>query len=290
MLLTKLRKGGFINPPAFIDETHTAFLAMVGSTAYGVAQPDSSDIDVAGFVVPPKEDTFPSKELVGFGKPHERFQVWTEHHIKANRKEYDMAVFSIVKFFNLALKNAPNALDILFVPDNCVLHSTKVGQMVREKRRLFLHKGAWHTLKGFAYNNFHRYKQTDPAAAANEKRAATIEAHGYDTKSMSQVVRCLDFAEQILTEHDLDLQRNREQIKSVRRGEWTLERVQDFFEEREKSLGQVYLDSTLQHGPDEAAIRQLLLDCLEEQYGDLGGTTAQRDTSIDEVLTDMRRV
>jgi len=50
----------------------------------------------------------------------------------------------------LAMKNNPNIIDSLFTPQFCVLHTTKVGNMVRDARRSFLHKGAWHRFKGYA--------------------------------------------------------------------------------------------------------------------------------------------
>jgi len=86
MLLMNLKKNGFISPPAFVDESTTAFLAITGSTSYGVSQPGSSDFDVAGFVLPSKEDVFPHLrgEILGFGKTVDRFETWSMHHVKAN--------------------------------------------------------------------------------------------------------------------------------------------------------------------------------------------------------------
>jgi hypothetical protein len=292
MIIDKLRKQGLIQPMPFMNEKTVAFLAMTGSTSYGVAMPSSSDMDVSGFAVPDKEDVFPHLrgEIVGFGNPKNRFETWQEHHIKANNKEYDFTIHSIVKFFHLVMGNNPNSLDVLFVPDNCVLHITPVGKIVRDNRRQFLHKGAWHKFKGFAYNNFHRYKQTDPSQAANEKRAATIAEHGYDTKGMYHVVRLFGEVEQILSEGDLDLLRNSDQLKSIRRGEWTLERLQAYFEEREITLEQLYQSSTLPHKPNEEALRQVLLQCLEEQYGSLDGAVSRGGTSAEAVLADLRRL
>jgi len=95
------------------------------------------------------------------------------------------------------------------------------------------------------------------------------------------MIRLLGEIEQILTEGDLDIQRNREQLKSVRRGEWSLDQVQTYFEEKEKSLEQVYIDSNLPYGPDEKALRNL--------YGDLSAV-AVRDTSVADVLRDFQAV
>ena len=73
-------------------------------------------------------------------------------------------------------------------------------------------------------------------------------------------------AEQIMIEGDLDLQKNREQLKSIRRGEWSIERVQEYFNDKEKALEDIYLKSTIPNSPDENAIKNLLLNCLELLY------------------------
>ena len=67
----------------------------------------------------------------------------------------------------------------------------------------------------------------------------------------------MDYIEQILTEGCLDLRRNREMWKSIRRGEWTLGQIKDWFNNKEKDLEKVYLESKLQHSPDEDRIKAL---------------------------------
>src|SRR5437868_10325985 len=101
------------------------------------------------------------------------------------------------------------------------------------------------------------------------KRAKLREKYGLDVKFAYHVVRLLNEAEQILLEGDLDLQRNREQLKSIRRGEWTEQQILDYFEKKRVDLEGVRARSTLPPGPDLAALRDLLLRCLEMHYGSL---------------------
>jgi hypothetical protein len=101
------------------------------------------------------------------------------------------------------------------------------------------------------------------------KRKETRDKYGFDVKFAYHVVRLLNEVEQILTEGDLDLQRNNEQLKAIRRGDWTEQQIREYFERREKELETVYQNSKLPYGPDEAAIKELLLNCLEEHYGNL---------------------
>ena len=162
----------------------------MGSQAYGVSI-DDSDLDVYGFCIPPKDLVFPhlAGEIPGFGRQIQRFDQFQEHHVKDPNKEveYDFTIYSIVKYFQLCMENNPNMIDSLFTPRNCVIHSTAVSELVRENRRMFLHKGAWHKFKGYAYAQMAKIRTK--TNANNEKRAASIAAHGYDLKFAYHIVR-----------------------------------------------------------------------------------------------------
>lgn len=133
----------------------------MGSYAYGVSS-DNSDVDVYGFSIPPKGIIFPHLDgyISGFGHKPEIFEQYQQHHIKdvGAKKEYDLSIYNIVKYFNLVMENNPNCIDSLFTPRNCVLHSTEVGEMVRNDRKIFLHKGSWHKFKGYAYSSISKVK------------------------------------------------------------------------------------------------------------------------------------
>jgi predicted nucleotidyltransferase len=284
-LIEKLQKKELIHPPSFLP-VNTHYLVVMGSVAYGVSS-DNSDQDIYGFCIPPKEDVFPTLrgEIPGFGRQKSRFDVWQEHHIKdeMERKQYDFCVYSIVRYFDLCMENNPNMIDSLFVPQRCVLYCPAVGNLVRENRKTFLHRGCWHKFKGYAYAQMHKMDGSvveveDPETGElklvrvkkqNPKREADYEKHGYDLKFAYHIVRLLSEVEQILVEGDLDLERNREQLKSIRRGEWSRKQIVDYFADKEKSLEEVYNKSTLPYGPDEDKIKELLLNCLEMHYGSL---------------------
>jgi len=102
-------------------------------------------------------------------------------------------------------------------------------------------------------------------------RFENVKIKGMDTKFLYHVVRLLNEVEQILIEGDLVLDRNREQLKAIREGMWTLEQIQSYFYEKEKTLEDTYQKSSLPWGPDEGKIKIILLNCLEEFYGSLEG-------------------
>jgi predicted nucleotidyltransferase len=287
MILDNLYKQKLIHPPKWLL-SNCSYLTTMGSQAYGVST-DDSDLDVYGFCIPPKDIVFPHLAgiIPGFGNQGERFEQWQEHHIRDPNKavEYDFSVYSVVKYFQLCMENNPNMIDSLFTPRQCVIHSTPVSEHMRENRKLFLHKGSWHRFKGYAYAQMAKIR--NKVNASNPKRAETIAQHGYDLKFAYHIVRLLNEVEQILVEGDLDLQRNREQLKEIRRGEWTLEQVESYFESKEKLLEATYAASKLPHGPDEAVLKKLLLECMEMHYGDLG-SAIKRDVNVEGLVRDMR--
>ncbi|MEO7716668.1 MAG: nucleotidyltransferase domain-containing protein [Capsulimonas sp.] len=280
----KLTERGLVKPPKFLPN-NIQYETIMGSVAYGVSN-DLSDTDLYGFCIPEKETVFPHLrgEIPGFGQPIPKFEQWQEHHVLdqsaggGKGRTYDLAIYNIVKYFQLCMENNPNMIDSLFTPRTCVLHSTQVGNMVRENRRLFLHKGAWHKFKGYAYSQIHKMNSKDAPVG---KRQELVAQFGYDVKYAYHVVRLLDEVEQILTEGDIDLQRNREQLKSIRRGEWTQADILSHFERKERDLETLYTNSKLAHAPDEVKIKQLLLDCLEHHYGSLSECVVNVDAAAD---------
>lgn len=290
MILQKLRAAAVIHPPRWLVD-NTQYLTIMGSQAYGVSGA-TSDNDVYGMCVPPKDLVFPhlAGEILGFGSQVQRFDQWQQHHVvhpDGRDQTYDFQVFGIVRYFQLAMECNPNMIDSLFTPRRCVLHSTQVGEYMRENRRLFLHKGAWHKFRGYAYSQMHKIKAK--VNSSNPDRAESIAKFGYDVKFAYHVVRLLDEVEQIMVEQDLDLERNREQLKAIRRGEWTLDQLESHFEAKERHLKNTYAVSTLRHSPDEAAIKTVLLDCLEMYFGSLKDAVV-REPSTESLIRELEEV
>jgi len=295
-----LSKRGLITPPPFVPGG-VQYEVIMGSEAYGVSSGDS-DRDIYGFCVPPKDVVFPhtAGDIQGFGRQKKRFEQYEQHHVKdpeafgGTGVEYDFSIYNIVKYFSLCMENNPNMIDSLFVPQRCVVYATKIGQMVREKRRIFLHKGSWFKFKGYSYSSFKKMCNKNPEQGS--KRYEDVKKHGYSTKFAYHVIRLLNEVEEILTEGNLTLDKNREQLKDIRAGNWSAEQIKEYFETKERDLETLYTASTLQHGPDEEAIKRLLLECLEEYYGSLEKCVtvpnAEREAlrEIDTVLNKVRQL
>jgi predicted nucleotidyltransferase len=282
-LVQHLVEQKLIRPPHWLA-ANTHYLTIMGSIAYGVADTNDegvqSDFDLYGVCIPPKEVVFPhlAGAVWGFGKyregmPKSHFGQYQQHHVfdpsarGGKGREYDLQIYNIVKYSQLCMECNPNMIDSLFTHETMVQHITQVGQILRDNRKKFLHQGICDKFKGYAYSQVHKMQTKTPEEGS--KRAKVVEKHGFDLKFAYHVVRLLNEAEQLLLEGDLDLQRNREQLKSIRRGEWTQQQILDYFEKKRVDLEDARMKSSLPPAPDEDAIRGILLTCLEAHYGSL---------------------
>ena len=108
-----------------------------------------------------------------------------------------------------------------------------------------------------------------------------MQNSSYDVKFAYHVVRLLAEVEMILMEEDIDLQRNNEQLKAIRRGEWTEDRLRRWCADKESHLERIYAESKLRTLPDELKIRALLLNCLEDHFGSLEGCVVNPDRAVE---------
>ena len=268
MLLQTLEKRGLIHPPSWLSD-NTVYLTLMGSHAYGCNEEGKSDFDYYGICIPTKAIVFPHTDgaIWGFGRNQKRFEQWQEQHIidPSNQREYDFQVFNIIKMFMLMMENNPNCINAIYTPEDCVHHTTAIGEMIREKRDIFLHKGCWARFKGYSISQMHKMSSKQ----ATGKRKEIRDKWGFDLKFGMHCVRLLSECEMILMEGTLDLRRNREQLKAIRRGEMSEAKIIEWAELKTKQLEELYVKSKLRETPDEPKIKQLLLDCLEHHYGSL---------------------
>ena len=274
-ITSTLIDGGALSPPEFLASS-VRYETLMGSVAYGVSQ-DRSDMDIYGFCVPPAPEVFPhlKGEVPGFGKPAPLFEQFQQHHVRLPQDPtvYDLNIYSIVRFVSLCMDNNPNMIESLFTPEACVLHTSAAGKRFRAARSSMLHKGLWPKFKGFTMSQLHKMHIKHPKPQS--KRAALVEAFGYDVKFGYHAVRLLDFADQLLTQADLDMTRQRDTLVAIRQGAWTQARLVSYCEEEMARLEEVCASSHLPDASDERAVRALLLECLEEEYGSLEGIVAR---------------
>lgn len=121
----------------------TILLVKGGSHAYGL-NTETSDLDVRGICVPPRE------YFLGFVNRFEQVE---------QRVPVDLTVFGITKFFALAAECNPNIIEILFTDESDWLHVCEpYGRWLVDARESFLSQKAKHTFSGYAMAQLKRIR------------------------------------------------------------------------------------------------------------------------------------
>jgi hypothetical protein len=156
-----------------------------------------------------------------------------------------------------------------------------MGELVRENRHLFLSKKCWHTFKGYAYSQMQKMNHKKPEG----KRILTVQKYGYDVKFAYHLVRLINEIQLIMSTGNLDLEQNREQLKAIRRGDWSQEKVVQYFEWKEKALEELYNDTKeIPYKPRTEEIRDLLFKCLEMHFTSITDARPENDELVSKKL------
>lgn len=251
--------------PLEVKNGRTCLLAKTGSHAFGVND-DSSDIDVMGIVIPPREILFPYKnKIFGFGAVPEPFEQCELFHVDIDGKSHDFTFYNIVKIFDLATKSNPNIVDYIFVPDRCIIQSDSIWNIIKNNRTLFLSKQIENKFIGYAYSQIKKIEEKKNFQ--NKKRQAWANEYGYDLKFAYHCVRLLLEAEYIAEYNDLNVECNVLILKDIRNGLWTFDDIKNFFDEKTKDIKHKFSISELPDKPDIGKIENVLIQCLKEQFG-----------------------
>lgn len=116
------------------------FETVVGSRAYGIHREDS-DYDRVGVMIPGKEYFFGWKKF-------EQFQGF----------DTDRTIYDIRKAISLIKDNNPNMMDLLWMPERCILKMTPYWESVVEHRDWFVSKRVRYTYSGYAIAQLKRIK------------------------------------------------------------------------------------------------------------------------------------
>ena len=172
------------------------YKCIVGSKLYGTFTEDS-DTDYLGVFVPGKGYT------LGF-KVCEQVELKTNpsNSRKANTKsDVDYTCYAVPKIVQMLIKNNPTALEILYVPKNCIVADSVYGKLLRDNMHLFVSKKAKHTFVGYAISQ--------KSKVLNKK------------DRYSQFIKALDIAESWLKDGHTELPQTLElNTDLIEKGHW----------------------------------------------------------------------
>lgn len=130
--------------------------------------------------------------------------------------------------------------------------------LVMEKERAYkAKKTEWKNYKNWERNR-------DPSRAALEAQ------YGYDTKHGAHLARLMRMGHEILTTGKVNVYRegiDADEIRAIRKGAWTYDRLMEFAEDADKKLTEVYNSKkyVVPHAPDRKGVNDLCIKLL--RYG-----------------------
>ena len=121
MTIDQLRNSGMI-----------IFEGIVGSQAYGIATP-TSDVDKKGVFIQDQDS------ILGFG-----------YIDQVNDTKNDQTFYEVKRFIELLASNNPNMLELLNLPEDCIVYKDPIFDLILEYRNDFITKMCRHSFGGYA--------------------------------------------------------------------------------------------------------------------------------------------
>ena len=126
------------------NKKHKIFECITGSRLYGT-HTEISDYDFFGVAIPPQEVLL--DPFMNFEQKDKGF------------KDKDKTIYALAQFFKLCADNNPNIIEMLFVPEQNVVHMDNRWQQIIDNRHLFVSKKARYSFSGYAISQLHAIKR-----------------------------------------------------------------------------------------------------------------------------------
>ncbi len=230
-----------------------------GSIAHGLYVPQENpnsidDKDIMSIIIPSKEYYLGLKEFGSKGTK------------EIKQDEWDIVIYEVKKFINLLSKGNPNVLSMLWLPEDCYIYLSEEGKELIKNRNLFVSKQVYHSFVGYAYGQLHRMTHQAFQGYMGEKRKKLVKEFGYDTKNASHLIRLLRMGIEFLVEGKLYVRRkDSHELLSIKRGEWSLEKVKETATDLFKKAELAYINSFLPNEIDIDKINSLCIKILERR-------------------------
>ena len=203
---------------------------LVGSRAYGT-EIEGSDWDYKGVFIQDPLDLF----LNGPKKIIE---------ISEDEIYYELGYFA-----TMCLSQNPTILEMLYAPEDCVIHSSEHWRRFQNKRDLILSKKAIHAYRGYIY------KEIKELTRGN--------------KQAMHILRAAMTARWVALEHTVKVRLPAAQLsvlQRVRAGEWTMESVVKEAGALIDKMVEDFATSTLRDEPDREKIEEKVMDIKKEYF------------------------
>lgn len=231
----------------------------VGSHSHGTHDPKPGSIDDTDFmlvVLPPVE------RLLGLSK----WEHWT-----MQQDELDVVAYSLEKYVRLVLKANPNVVGTLWLRDEDYLFRSFPFKMLQEQRHRFSSMEAYNAFAGYAYAQLKRLEGGACRGYMGAKRKELVKQFGYDPKNASHLIRLYRMGIEFVQTGTLNVFRpDAEELKTIKRGKWSLEQVRREADRLEAQMQAAKETSPLPKQPDYLWAEEFLVNVQRKKIAGFG--------------------
>jgi hypothetical protein len=139
------------------------------------------------------------------------------------------------------------------------------GKELIANRQLFMSKQLFKTFGGYAVSQLKHMTRINEGGYQGSLRRERFEKFGYDCKNASHLIRLLRTGIEALVTEEINVFRHDAvELKDIKDGKWTKEKVEREADGLNKLLSEALVKSNLPERPDRRKIEDLLIDILEE--------------------------
>lgn len=228
-----------------------------GSIAHGMYIPSSDD-----------PDGIDDKDAMAFCVPSVEYYLGLRRYgsrgtKEIKRGEWDIVIYEVRKAISLLAKGNPNVLCALWLEPKHYIKRTQAAELLIEGRDFFSGKHVYRSFTGYAYGQLKRMTHHGFEGYMGEKRRALVKKFGYDTKNAAHLIRLLRMGIEFLGTGELFVERHdAQQLLQIKRGEWTLERVQEEAQRLFVMAQEAFLSSKLPNAPDMDKVNELCCEVI----------------------------
>ena len=234
-------------------EDNLIFLGVSGSVAYGT-NTSESDIDYRGATIPTKDYLFGLKRFEQFNDDAE-----------------DKVIYSIQKLFKLLLESNPNILELLFLPEDCIIKSSNAYIKILNNRSIFLSIRAARTFGGYADAQFKKMSRMRAKIEGFGKLDTVTSKDfnhlvNFDTKNAMHLIRLLNSGKSLVSTGVFEVRSSiREILLDIRNGKYSYGEVLEMYEDYRSEFESACENSPLPTKPNFDMANMLCIELIEER-------------------------
>lgn len=227
------------------------FSCYVGSQSHGTTIGPLDDIDIFAVLIPP------ASHILG---------LYTWDNWVYQFEELDVTIFSLSKWISLLLKQNPNVLGTLWLKPEFYHLVTPQAKQIFEKRDKFSSIQAYYSFSGYAKSKIEGLKNNAYKGYMGAERKKLVDKFGYDVKNAAHLIRLYRMGIEFCKTGVLEVYRpDREELISIKKGEWSLERVQQEADSLSQQMELAKKETVLHERPDFITANTLAIE-IHKQY------------------------